>query len=267
MFVGDAEVGKPPGDFIVACAHRGPSFASQTTLVAGDVLYLLLVLKTGSCSPGPSVAGTAVPVTVFIDSPTWKLASDFRTAPDQANPNPDSDGLGVWAFEHGSALHDPTSYTPLDDFIPNAFGIDGLEQWQGSFESSSPLDRLPAVGINATGSDQHPLNIDWPANTIRVHPLAGEAVIVRWRSPLTGHVRVDAQFSDLDSSCGDGIGWYIDNGTTTQASGQIANGGAPQKVTLGFHVSTGKTIYFIVDDGGAGNYFCDSTGLTITIHT
>jgi len=61
--------------------------------------------------------------------------------------------------------------------------------------------------------------------------------------------------------------WYIDKGTTTRASGQIANGGAPQKVTLGFHVSTGKTIYFIVEDGGAGNYFCDSTGLTITIHT
>jgi hypothetical protein len=66
VFVGDAEVGKPPGDYIVACAHRGPSFASQTTLVAGDVLYLLLVLETGSCSPGPSVAGAAVPVTVFI---------------------------------------------------------------------------------------------------------------------------------------------------------------------------------------------------------
>lgn len=66
VFVGDAEVGKEPADYIVACAHRGPSFASQISLVEGGVLYLLLVLEMGSCSPGPSVAGTAVPVTVFI---------------------------------------------------------------------------------------------------------------------------------------------------------------------------------------------------------
>jgi hypothetical protein len=66
VFVGDVEVGKEPGDYIVACAHRGPSFASQTWLSAGNFLYLLLVLETGRCSPGPSVAGKSVPVTIFV---------------------------------------------------------------------------------------------------------------------------------------------------------------------------------------------------------
>src|SRR5207253_1899815 len=102
-----------------------------------------------------------------LDTNVWRLASDFKTAPDEANPNPDSNGQGVWAFKQGTTLHDPLSYRLLGEFIPNAFGMDGLEQWQGTSDPD-PLNRQPAVGINATGSDQHPSTFAWPAGMIRV---------------------------------------------------------------------------------------------------
>jgi uncharacterized delta-60 repeat protein len=198
----------------------------------------------------------------------WRLASDFGTGPNQHNPNPDSYGnLGVWRFLKGATLHDRASYSLLGRFIPNAFAIDGLEQWQGPFISGGPLDRLPAVGKNTTGSDQHPFTITWPAGVIRVHPVAGAAVIVGWHSPVTGKVRITVSLSDLDPGGGDGIRWYIDKGDTTLASGRLDNGGQPQAVSLATSVHAGTNIYVIVTDGGAGDFGSDSTGLGINIHT
>jgi hypothetical protein len=194
------------------------------------------------------------------------LASDFQTAPNAANPNPDSYGHeNAWQFMQGTDLHSPSSYGLLGNFIPNVFGVPGLEQWQGSFISEGPLDRLPAVGINATGTEQFPFTINWPANTIRVHPLGNDAVIVGWRSPAPGNFRVQVGFADVDAHCGDGVGWLIDQGAATLASGAVPNGGAAE-ASLVVHVHKDKLLYFIVTDGGLGDYSCDSTGLTIDIH-
>jgi hypothetical protein len=219
-----------------------------------SIVFLAALLASSSValgSPGP---------------PRWRLASDFLTAPDQSNPSPDSFGNpNVWGFMEGTVLHRPSSYSLLGDFVPNAFGVDGLEQWEGSFTSTGPLDRLPAVGINASGADQFLFTFNWPANTIRVHPLGNDAVIVGWRSPVPGNVRVEVGVSDLDPSCGDGVGWFIDNGEATLTSGNVPNGGAGA-VSLTVHVKRQTQLYFIVTDGGLGDYSCDSTGLTVDIH-
>jgi hypothetical protein len=199
--------------------------------------------------------------------PRWTLASDFQLAPHQSNPNPDQYGnQGVWSFMHGATLHDPSSYMLLDNFVSNAFGVNGLEQWTGTFVSGGALDVLPAVGINATGADQTPSTISWPANVIRVHPISGDAVIVGWHSPINGRVRIKAHFSDLDpNGPWDGIRWFIDAGSTTLASGVLPNAGIPQTASLTVRVRRHTVIYVLVDDGGAGNYYNDSTELSLII--
>lgn len=54
-------------DFIVACAHRDPAFASGTLHRATGAIYALVVLTTGGCiPPGPSVAGTRTGVKAII---------------------------------------------------------------------------------------------------------------------------------------------------------------------------------------------------------
>jgi|ERR1044071_1528625 len=51
---------------IVACAHRGPSFAYWSKLVAGSNMYLLVVLETGECVQGSTVAGKLARVKVVV---------------------------------------------------------------------------------------------------------------------------------------------------------------------------------------------------------
>jgi hypothetical protein len=189
------------------------------------------------------------------------LSDDFRTAPNQANPNPDHYGnQDVWRFMAGATAtpDDPTSYnlSLLGDFTPAVRGMDGFEQWH-----APNFDLLPSVGLNASGSQRG----NWPANGILVGPQGVNPVVVGWRSPVSGTVHVSAEFSDLDPDGGDGIGWFIEQGSTFIASGQLANGGAPQGASLTTNVGMGTTIFFIVDDGGNVDYLNDSTGLSVTI--
>ena len=82
------------------------------------------------------------------------LTSDFRTTPDQSNPNPDSYGhLDVWSFMEGRVLHRPSSYRLLDTFIPDAFAVNGLEQWQGDISggpwiASPPWASMPPASCS-----------------------------------------------------------------------------------------------------------------------
>jgi hypothetical protein len=58
------ESGHP--DTIVACAHTGASYASLGWVRQGTGLWVILVLETGQCSPGPSVAGKRVTVRLLV---------------------------------------------------------------------------------------------------------------------------------------------------------------------------------------------------------
>jgi hypothetical protein len=66
VFVNGNEVGPEPSDYIVACAHRAPSFASKAWLGEGSWIYVLIVLETGDCVDGPTVAGRPVAARVAI---------------------------------------------------------------------------------------------------------------------------------------------------------------------------------------------------------
>jgi hypothetical protein len=202
----------------------------------------------------------------------WDLAHDFRTAPNQANPNPDSCGnQDVWYFMQGNGSASST-YRRLPEFISDTEHIVGLSQWQGTFVSTSVVDKLPAVGLNALGSTVRVRGITWPPGVIRVHPSPHQAVIVGWRSPVTGWVGVTGGVQDLDPTCGTGVTWSIDRGDATLATGSFPNGGAQlfQQGTGGgglsrISVSRGTFLYTILDKNGPDDG-CDSTGLSLQIH-
>ena len=221
---------------------------------------VLMVLSAFGLSGGASAAG------VGDARPRWDIASDFRLAPNEANPNPDGYGnTDIWYFMKGPpGAHHPATYTLIHEFIDDAFYIPGLEQWQGPHVSNNEKDKLPAIGVNATGSDQKIGGFVWPTGEIRVHPLAALAAIVGWQSPFDGSVSVKGEFVDLDANCGDGIHWAIDNGALTIASGSYVNGGQ-QAFAGAATLRKGDFLYFIVEDGPGVDDSCDSTGLKIAI--
>lgn len=200
---------------------------------------------------------------------TWNLASDFRAMPHQANPNPDRHGNAkVWYFmDSGSLARNPALYTLVKNYDPSFSFVPGLQGWEGNYPSDS--DYLPAFYKNATGhtlSNPPPI----PAGTFMVHPTPTTDAIVGWQSPIAGFVSIEGGVTDMSNTCGAGIKWFIDKGSTNLATGSIPNGGA-EKFESGsgsyrlqyVHVTKGEFVYFAVDPGA--DYYCDGTKLDVTI--
>jgi hypothetical protein len=173
---------------------------------------------------------------------TWNVAQDFGLAPEQGNPNPDSCGNpGVWWFLQATSFREPSTYTPLPEFIADAFGVPGAEQWQGTWDSDGGLNKLPAIGINATGGMVHFVGIRWPDGKVRVHPLPGQPVVVGWRSPTAEPVLVRLALADLDPTCGDGVRWSVNLGSHVLTSRSVSKGGSDLVETMVAASATSST--------------------------
>jgi hypothetical protein len=219
-----------------------------------------------------------VPVQAQADQQTtscvsWNLAADFRTSPNQENPNRDScDDLDTWNFmESASLTRDPASYTLLPNFTNSGMmdgPILGLNYWQGTY--TDPWGTYPYIGYNASGATQSPSFPVWPPETIALHPAPSRMPIIGWRSPLTGDVSVTGSVSDIHPSCGDGILWYIDKNATNLASGSINNNsqafssGAGGTELNTVAVNAGDMLYVIIHPNG--DISCDSTNLDLSIN-
>lgn len=197
----------------------------------------------------------------------WNLSDDFRTLPKPKNPvGDDCPGPKVWHLMRGTNLtRNAANYVLLDEFVADSFYIPGLNQWQGPsiFEPASPKNNLPAIGINKTGVAQTAYTILWEPNVVRVHPHPSELVIVGWRSPIKGYIRITGSFQDMDIVGGNGIAWFIDKDNVGLTSGAIDNGGQQSFLVEHLSVKKGDFVYFIVDPNGDVGY--DSTALTVDI--
>jgi hypothetical protein len=204
----------------------------------------------------------------------WNLASDFRLYPNQENPNRDSCGnLGVWHFMRSAgSIRKPQTYSLLPNFVSNAFGVLGFEQWQGTHDwPNVPNIRLPSIGINTTAEIWLMETALHPANAIVAHPWqTEELVVIGWRSPLNGYVAVSGEVIDVDSNGGDGILWYIDKDSANLASGEYNDGGR-QLFRAGkggnnlanVPMRQGEFIYFVIHPKGNDMY--DTTRIDIRI--
>jgi hypothetical protein len=65
VFPGGVRVESGRQNTVVACRHNGASYATLGWVRQGTGLWVTIVLQTGQCAPGPSVAGK--PVTIRLD--------------------------------------------------------------------------------------------------------------------------------------------------------------------------------------------------------
>jgi hypothetical protein len=204
---------------------------------------------------------------------TWKLSKDLLATNNQISFSQGANG--VWYFLQSSSFkHLPKTYqflaAYLEPCVPSGTPpIDGLACWRNPVPAADG-SQLPLVAVNFTYVTQFP-NVTLgdpfgiPARSVVMHPGEVGLGIIGWKSPITGVINVAGYFSDLDPNCGNGIIWSVDRGGQKLATGTIANGGPLQTFSLtGVSVFAGQVLYFVVDPN-AGDYFCDSTGVDVTI--
>jgi hypothetical protein len=75
---------------------------------------------------------------------TWDLRTDFRSSPNQENPNRDQYGSAdTWQFlQAGGLNHSPSTYSLYQSYVLNFNDVTGLEAWTNGF--------IPEVSINPT---------------------------------------------------------------------------------------------------------------------
>lgn len=237
----------------MSALNRGRRTLRTSGLLACVVAVVAAAVAGASTGEaGPVRAGTS-----------WDVARDFRTAPNQANPSPDRLGnAAVWWYMSGRSV---STFEVLPDFSTRKFDIVGLQAWWGTavFEDQN---RLPTVGINATGEDVDVLNIHWPSGDVLVHPLPDEAVAVAWRSPIAGNVRITGSLAlPQNPNCGNGVVWSVRDVDTVLRRGRIAGFGETDEWLIPrHHVARGDMLYLVVGAGN-GNFLCDSTLVDFTI--
>jgi hypothetical protein len=246
--------------------------------ITGLIVVTITVGSAGALSP----IGTSAAASVDRQDPVvrvtanalphyvmWDLASDFGIT--ATNPQPDSYGdANVWSWRQGSNLLHPSKFTLLHTYTTKDFGVTGLDSWHGPF-ASQPEALLPQVGINASravadGSTSSEMGgIFWPKNVVLVHPSPTSDAIIGWTSPATMTVTVTATVAKLDRDCGDGITWRLSDGGVKLTGGAIGKGGNPKGTVRAIPVSVGTTIYLEIGPASDHGYFCDSTGVSLTV--
>lgn len=218
------------------------------------------------------IAIDALAVTAAAQT-TWKLSRDLLATNNQISFSQGANG--VWYFLQSSSFkHLPKTYQFLSGYLEPCVPagtppIDGLACWRNPIPGPGG-HQIPLVGVNFTYVTQFPnlstgdpLGI--PARSVWMHPGELGLGVIGWKSPISGSVNVAGYFSDLDPNCGNGVIWSVDKGSSALARGTIANGGPTQTFSLtGVSVYAGQVLYFTIEPNN-GDYYCDSTGVDVTI--
>lgn len=183
--------------------------------------------------------------------PSFDLATDF--SPSQ-NPN------GPWSFWWTSSSNGFNLYT----FSGTAFGLP-LEEWRGPFPNdngSSP----PNVIRNPTDLPITVSDTTWLPHRVTFHPgHQGEQSVIRWTSPLTGEVRVEAELEGRSGFVTSGIEFYK-NITTKLLSAAVLGSGSPSRVSFvtNLVVQVGDSFDVRVNYGN-DNWTSDTTQISLRI--
>jgi hypothetical protein len=208
-------------------------------LAGGAIPYLQRWLPAGG---GESPAPTGV-------ARRWDPAADFRVGSLAANPSDDAYGhTGVWTYLYGTS----TAPDPSGDVAMPSFDA-SRDQWVVPGFETLGISR----SADGTGLLLHPF---------RTGNEGIRTAILRWTSPVTGEVRVHAQFT-LGQTCqvsGDGAIVSVDDSATRLWTAAI-----PPHQTRTFdttiRVEIGTPIHVVVEPGADSN--CDTTSLALRIST
>jgi hypothetical protein len=155
-------------------------------------------------------------------------AWDYRNRPpDQADLSPGDfaapRGLHAFALRQWIDFLGLADYTPMTLPVRDVLGAQGVHAWKG------PND-TPSLTANTTPREIRLLTFRLPPRSISVHPGPANGVVVGWRSPIAGMVRITGRLTDADPAGGDGVAWILDHrsaaGLRELASGDVPNGGS-----------------------------------------
>jgi hypothetical protein len=173
----------------------------------------------------------------------------------------EADALSAWLDYLGIGSGGPVKIEGyFTDEYSSASGYDFIKGWG---KSETP-------NLAANSSDNH---VRIPGNmkphSIAVHPSQTLAAVVGWRSPIAGHVRVEATIQHAHPECGNGVTWALERrrGATRQrlANG-VAQGGKEVQAPLveSLAVQPGDLVSLLVGPRD-GNHSCDLTAVALTV--
>jgi hypothetical protein len=227
---------------------------------AGDTIVVLLGDNGSS-----SLDQTNIGVTITSATTTWDVATDltpFGITPtfgdSYGNPNvwsivrSDGDG-GSWDGSTSSLVTlGAHSYWPNDCNNADQYGFhDGV----------NVTANLGMAEIGATfqcAGTYEPGHVDMDETPDH------QAVGVRWTSPINGTIEIQGQMIDRDSGGGNGTDWVLVKPDGSSERGTIPNGGQSPALDMSVAVTTGETVYFILDANGDRQYDTSQVDLTIT---
>jgi hypothetical protein len=194
----------------------------------------------------------------------WNLVNDISATGNQISFNQGSQG--VWYFMASSSLeHDPLSYKLIPQYDAPCLGNPAVSEPIGVSCWEDPAhtpDHSPLIAFNFTNLPQVLGAFTMPPRSLALHPAPDRLAIVAWKSPIGGRITVSGSFADLNPTCGDGVRWSLDSGSTSLDAG-IIDATSQDFYISRLSVSPDQILYFTVDPNG--NYVCDSTQLIVTI--
>jgi hypothetical protein len=183
---------------------------------------------------------------------TYNDVTDFSSA----------SSTGVWSYGTGIT---GTSFTPYTNDNPGCFGP-GTNCWQ----TATPVDLVPAVVANLSGSTINFGTVVLPTNVLLIHPGPSTDSIVRFTVPVTGHYDVSGFYELLDTNP-TGVNAIIAANGSIVASFLLTGPGAVHPNTPGEIQTFGATDIFLpaglnIDYGvnNDGSFLDDSTGMGLT---
>jgi hypothetical protein len=141
-------------------------------------------------------------------------------------------------------------------------GRPGIHAWKGDPD-------CPSLTVNATDQEAAITTLKLPPRSVAVHPGPSNGVVVGWKSPIAGKVRITGRVVDADPVGGDGIAWAIDhrrNFTRELASGAFPNGGSQAiagPTLASVAVEPGDLVQLLVLP--KNGHTCDTTVVELTI--
>ncbi len=129
-------------------------------------------------------------------------------------------------------------------------------------------DETPVAVANSSNQDVRVPGF-LKARSLAVHPAPKIAVVVAWKSPIDGRVRIEAKAEDIHGDCGNGVTWALESRRgkfrRTLAAG-VADTAAPNRVPVieNFDVRAGQVITLTIGPRD-GEHSCDLTGVEIRV--
>ncbi|HEY1380194.1 MAG TPA: DUF1553 domain-containing protein, partial [Gemmataceae bacterium] len=125
----------------------------------------------------------------------------------------------------------------------------------------------PNVLVNTTDRPVTISTLTLPPRSVAIHPGPAGGVVLAWRSPVSGTVRVRGRVADADAVCGDGVAWALDHrtpaGRDELVAGGFGNGGSQDLSERTVAVREGESLELVVLP--KASHACDTTVVELTI--